>query len=508
MHDCKRARLDTENLRTWTSEGVNVHIHTKPQQHCAALGEDCGLQSPKPPMAVPSVEGFVRWNFERKTDLLRDISANAARGRPLRLFSMYTGWGTAEMVASAVSRVFKSLKGTGETLQVEFAWMCESNLDKCRYLAEAFKDVHIFTDASEVASGCAWEYRSGRRLLVPMDLDGGFVGYPCVDLSSLNTGPGQFKDSSTATGKGYANMLQVVDKCGRLAFLGVENSGNMWHKRREDHFERPIDIQDMAFRERGFLASSHRVSAHEFGPPQSRNRSWSLYLRKTSSRTGPGLEAEVALSNTFLSFRCEVVPLANVLEAKGPKGPSQRRPGSEKQKPGPRVEGGAKWSRQFADLAKRLGEEQLEFKVREVLSMDLPLTLREIHVVALAAYELQARNVDVWKEPVVIQVDQGFGRSWHRSDHRIAPCVIPKGKYIVTGPTWRLMDKQEKCFLQGVGPEEISAYRMEELLTETQLNDMVGNAFTAQICLAALLSFLVCWNPGAAPDAENTQQTA
>ena len=52
-----------------------------------------------------------------------------------------------------------------------------------------------------------------------------------------------------------------------------------------------------------------------------------------------------------------------------------------------------------------LWEEQLEFKVREVLSMDLPLTLREIHVVALAAFELQARNVDVWKEPVVIQVD-------------------------------------------------------------------------------------------------------
>lgn len=499
MHDCKRARLDTESLRTWTSEGFDVHIHTNTHQHA-----HCGVQSPKPPMAVPSVEGFVRWNFERKADLLGDISATAARGKPLRLFSMYTGWGTAEMVASAVSRVFKSLKGTGETLQVEFAWMCESNLDKCRYLAEAFKEVqHIFTDASEVASGCAWEYRSGRRLLVPMDLDGGFVGYPCVDLSSLNTGPGQFKDSSTATGKGYANMLQVVDKCGRLAFLGVENSGNMWHKRREDHFERPIDIQDMAFRERGFLASSHRVSAHEFGPPQSRNRSWSLYLRKTSSRTGPGgLEAEVALSNTFLSFRCEVVPLANVLAAKGPR----RLPSEKVQKP--RGEGGAKWSRQFAELAKRLGEEQLDFKVREVLSMDLPLTLREIHVVALAAYEFQARNVDVWKEPVVIQVDQGFGRSWHRSDHRIAPCVIPKGKYIVTGPTWRLMDKQEKCFLQGVGPEEISAYRMEQLLTETQLNDMAGNAFTAQICLAAFLSFLVCWNPGAVPDTEIAEQTA
>ena len=55
-------------------------------------------------------------------------------------------------------------------MEVEVAWMCESNLDKCRYLAEAFKDVtHIFMDADEVATGCAWEFRTGRRLLVPMD---------------------------------------------------------------------------------------------------------------------------------------------------------------------------------------------------------------------------------------------------------------------------------------------------------------------------------------------------
>ena len=32
------------------------------------------------------VESFARWNFERKADLLGDISANAARGKPLRLF--------------------------------------------------------------------------------------------------------------------------------------------------------------------------------------------------------------------------------------------------------------------------------------------------------------------------------------------------------------------------------------------------------------------------------------
>ena len=36
-------------------------------------------------------------------------------------------------------------------------------------------------------------------------------------------------------------------------------------------------------------------------------------------------------------------------------------------------------------------------------------------------------------------MDQNFGRS-HRADARIAPCIIPKGKYVVTGAEkWRLL---------------------------------------------------------------------
>ena len=42
----------------------------------------------------------------------------------------------------------------------------------------------------------------GCKLVVPTDLDLGFVGYPCIDLSSLNVLPGQFMDTTTATGKG------------------------------------------------------------------------------------------------------------------------------------------------------------------------------------------------------------------------------------------------------------------------------------------------------------------
>ena len=48
-------------------------------------------------------------------------------------------------------------------------------------------------------------------------------------------------------------------------------------------------------------------------------------------------------------------------------------------------------------------------------------------------------------------MDQNFGRS-HRADARIAPCIIPKGKYVVTGAEkWRLLGEVlAEIFLWGI----------------------------------------------------------
>eukprot|EP00438_Fugacium_kawagutii_P014854 Skav234828 [mRNA] locus=scaffold69:1084018:1086710:- [translate_table: standard] len=212
-------------------------------------------------MAIPSVQGFAQWNLQRRPEVLevppvievekRWIvgyptvwfigsamdSSQPRREGPLRIFSMYTGWGTAEMVTIAVRRELQRLgisleqPSDNETQGVfqgfEVAWICESNPEKCRDVP------YIFTDASEVADGFAHDFRTGRKMVVPVDLDLGFVGYPCVDLSSLNVEPGRFMDTNTATGRGYANMLKLVDLCDNLLFLGVENSGNMWRKRKQ-----------------------------------------------------------------------------------------------------------------------------------------------------------------------------------------------------------------------------------------------------------------------------------
>ena len=39
-----------------------------------------------------------------------------------------------------------------------------------------------------------------------------------------------------AAAGGYSNMLKLVDRCDNLLFLGVENSANMWRKRKEADF--------------------------------------------------------------------------------------------------------------------------------------------------------------------------------------------------------------------------------------------------------------------------------
>eukprot|EP00913_Durusdinium_trenchii_P009532 g8958.t1 len=274
---------------------------------------------------------------------------------------MYTGWGTAEMVAHAVKG---ELERVGVKLQIEVAWICESNRDKCNYLAHAFKDVpYIFTDASEVATGCAYDFLSGRRLLAPLDLDMGFVGYPCVDLSSLNIGQSKFMDANTATGKGYANMLKLVDLCDQLVFLG---------------------IQDRAFRQRNFAACSHCVSSHEFGPPQSRRRSWSLYFKSAHAD-------EADASNIFLSFKCALMPIEQILQTE-PEQPRMSRAATGQRQ--------AKWQKQFEELSKSLDQARLGAKLREVTARNLKLTARELHVVALAAYQLESRGVDLEERQV------------------------------------------------------------------------------------------------------------
>ena len=118
-----------------------------------------------------------------------------------------------------------------------------------------------------------------------------------------------------------------------------------------------------------------------------------------------------------------------------------------------------------------------------VKKMGLILTDRERTVVALAMVTLQDKGVDALKETTVIQVDQSFGRHpVSSSPLKASACVIPNGKYVVTGkPQFRLLTAKEMMSLQGFGPEDL--YRLQfDKLPPKLLQSMAGNASLGQ-CL-------------------------
>ena len=137
---------------------------------------------------------------------------------------------------------------------------------------------------------------------------------------------------------------------------------------------------------------------------------------------------------------------------------------------------------------------------------------------------LLKQNKDPRATHAVFQVEQGGNRM--PSGIGCAPCIMPKGKYVYThygfgGP--KFLTPMEKCWLQGIGPEERSALgltydavaqalladladftekgrrkdkgRKKEgrMKAEALLADLAGNAFSANVVVAFLFGLFANW---------------
>lgn len=76
-------------------------------------------------------------------------------------------------------------------------------------------------------------------------------------------------------------MLDYVDYSrDTLQWIVTENVRNMCHKRKQFGGEIPIEIQNEALKERGFMPAYALVNTTEFGLPQSRTRCYGLYIKE------------------------------------------------------------------------------------------------------------------------------------------------------------------------------------------------------------------------------------
>ncbi len=104
------------------------------------------------------------------------------------------------------------------------------------------------------------------------------IGYPCKSLSPQNNAPASFLDTDGITGLGFDSMMKYVDYS-EPEIVVAENVATLTHKRKKFNDECPIDIQNDAFRRRGYAAFHRLVSSSEFGLGQERRRVWAMYIK-------------------------------------------------------------------------------------------------------------------------------------------------------------------------------------------------------------------------------------
>jgi site-specific DNA-cytosine methylase len=136
-----------------------------------------------------------------------------------------------------------------------------------------------------------------------------FAGYPCVSLSGLTTTPHGLEDKTGATGRGYDSVLGYID-AHQPDVVALENVANLFHRRKLDKFVRPSDMQNKDMQLRGYIPSCNMADAGLYGLPQSRRRAWGLYIK---ARFAKHSVSQQALTQRFLSFQCESLPLEAIL---------------------------------------------------------------------------------------------------------------------------------------------------------------------------------------------------
>ena len=366
------------------------------------------------------------------------------------------------------------------------------------------------------------------------------IGFPCTSISSQNSEVKSFLDESSPTGMGFRALCNYIDYCGSdLEIILTENVRNLTHSRKLFDGECPILLQNRAMDSRGFAPAHILLSTSEYGVPQSRQRCWGIYLRKTSVKPNMPSPDRLFHNLQFQPMDCSKVflddNLALLREEKSSSRSSKR---------------GSKWKKDFKKVAKQTGKALCCFTCQNLLlrqqllpqpcplqdavmknkqileGKGIPITAREISILAVATTKLQQMGLNPYKDKFIIQVvlvlevvackflcanvaDSLVSDSNPRTKTTIAapsssrtldgaPASFqmgdtwcPSAGPFLVGRTGNLLfcnpvhsQRQEKLRLQGIGPEDVLRFELDTL-NDGQQSKLAGNARRPQLLTAS-----------------------
>ncbi|CAK9042533.1 unnamed protein product [Durusdinium trenchii] len=161
----------------------------------------------------------------------------------------------------------------------------------------------------------------------------------------------------------------------------------------------PINIMDSEMSKGGFLPCHQLVTSLDYGVPQSRNRVWCLYIKSKCLK-----ECCPDPLNLFNMLACRPPSMKYILDKELLPSDDFARSSYKSRKSG--KSGGEKWKDGFKEMQKQLGKAAVMRNYNLLKELVMPLTLREVSILAVAVTMLQSSGINPFETEVIVQVDR------------------------------------------------------------------------------------------------------
>jgi site-specific DNA-cytosine methylase len=336
----------------------------------------------------------------------------------------------------------------------------------------------------------------------------------CDDVSPLTTTPRSILDREGRSGSSFMEMLDVLSSCGmdaRPRFIMLECVAAL-DKLRKAVNEKGTKVATDKLAELGYAGSWNLLNTRDFGLPQSRSRTYGVFVMRSAGFGMHGQEIHMKQVQRVWDFvaSCKIDKpdvLAKFLsdakfamladEMSDAKKKNDKKKVENKNEPKkPPV-----WKKQHATFKEtwKIADSELKTRVQKALVQQkdkLNLTEREVECAILKLALHMRKNI---KNPVdqdCLVANIGDSLNYVRFNSTCHPCLLPTKKYlyIFQGHCFTNSNVTGNLYLrlQGLGPEEVEKAGLGGL-DQRQSQELAGNAFTSNIVAAIVLAILVNW---------------
>ena len=434
--------------------------------------------------------------------------------------SMCAGMGTEEIVFEGLRR---SLQEHSIRLRHRSVFKAERDVAKMDLLQEHYGDASttFVWDNRDLQKDTMTDAK-GQVVQGRLSVDMLFCGIVCKDISPLNTKPKTERAKDGQSGSSLDGLLGYLHNMPlelRPIVIILECVQRLGHKRQVDPDNRQgtVYIRD-ELSALGYCGDWRNVNAKEFFLPQSRPRVYGMFLRiGPKSLDGRGHDERVAESKaafaliermevqgppeplTVVLQRCQGLPTEVPLPTKEPLlTMSKSAPHDSKKQlaswelPVAQLESDLVWRREHFNFAKTLALTDTELQEFHAFSLAAagafkPRAIEGLWLKLTSAR--RARGTDWTTQVVVASIGASLRFMSVRSD--IFPCVTPHMTYaIMQNGHLRSVSGMEALALQGIQTVEARTFKLAQSKPGL-LQDLAGNAFTANILAAFLVAALL-----------------